>query len=61
VGAEFRLLYDSFDGKIIVTDTKGRMIGSAADYGNPTVARDMLRTAYDKERPLRGFDIGPIV
>jgi hypothetical protein len=62
-GGEIREgFYDSFDGKVIVTDTKGKLIGSAADYGNPAaVARDILRTAYDKERPLRGFDIGPIV
>jgi hypothetical protein len=62
-GGEIREgFYDSFDGKIIVTDTKGKVIGSAADYGNPAaVARNVLRTAYDKERPLRSFDIGPIV
>jgi hypothetical protein len=54
--------FQCHDGKVIVTDTGGKLIGSAADYDNPAaVARDILRTAYDKERPLRDFDIGPIV
>jgi hypothetical protein len=62
-GGEIREgFYDSFDGKIIVMDNRGRMIGSAADYGNAAaVARDILRTAYEKERPLRSVEIGAIV
>jgi hypothetical protein len=54
--------YGQHDGKIIVTDNAGSRIGAAEDTGNPAaVARDILRKAYDKERPLRGFDIGAIV
>jgi len=49
--------YYSFHGKVIVTDTRGKLIGSAAYYGSPAaVARDILRTAYDNERTLRDFD-----
>ena len=55
-GGEIREgFYDSFDGKVIVTDTKGKLIGSAADYGNPAaVARTILRKHIaDQPKPLR--------
>ena len=55
-GGEIREgFYDSFDGKVIVTDTRGKLIGRAADYGNPAaVARTILRKHIaDQPKPLR--------
>ena len=55
-----RAFTTSFDGKVIVTTPRA---GRSA-VRRTTVIRLLcviLRKAYEKERPLRGLDIGPIV
>jgi hypothetical protein len=50
--------YVQHDGKIIVTDNAGSLLGSAEDIGSPGMtARNILRKSYHSERKnnLSGF------